>query len=161
MNNKLVIKQATKDDLKIVFNFVKSLADHVNLSGEVTATEEDFQKYLFDENSFVEVLIGYYENRPVSFIIFYPCFSTFIGKPGIHIEDFYIMPKFRGKGIGRAIFTYLANIALSRNCGKIEWYAAEWNGNAIEFYKKMGAQKLDKRKLFRLTGEAMQCLANQ
>lgn len=161
MNTKLEIKHATKDDLQIIYSFIKGLADHVNLSHEVTASADDLKKYIFDQDGFVEVLIGYYESQPVSFIIFYPSFSTFIGKPGIHIEDFYIKSEFRGIGIGKEIFKYLSNLALSRNCGKIEWYAAEWNENALRFYKKMGAQKLDKRKLFRLTVESMQSLTNR
>lgn len=161
MNAKLEIKHATEDDLQIIFSFIQNLADHVNLSHEVTANAQDLKKYIFDQDGFVEVLIGYYESQPVSLIIFYPSFSTFIGKPGIHIEDFYIKPEFRGIGIGKEIFKYLSNLALSRNCGKIEWYAAEWNETALRFYKKMGAQKLDKRKLFRLTVESMQSLANR
>jgi len=161
MNTSLEIKHATKDDLPIIYSFIKDLADHVNLSHEVAASAEDLEKHIFDKAGFVEVLIGYYESQPVSFIIFYPSFSTFIGKPGIHIEDFYIKPEFRGIGIGKAIFKYLSDLALSRNCGKIEWYATEWNENALRFYEKMGAQKLDKRKLFRLSVESMKSLANR
>ena len=161
MNTRFEIKHATKDDLPIIYSFIKGLADHVNLSHEVTANPEDLQKYIFEKDGFVEVLIGYYESQPVSFIIFYSSFSTFIGKPGIHIEDFFIKPEFRGKGLGKTIFKYLSTLALSRNCGKIEWYAAEWNENALKFYEKMGAQKLDKRKLFRLPVESMQSLVNR
>ena len=158
MNSKLEIKQATEGDLSVIYSLIKSLAKHVDLSHELTAKEENLRKYLFGSAGFVEVLIGYYDSQPVAMIIFYPSFSTFIGKPAIHIEDFYIKSDFRGMGLGTAIFKFLANLALSRNCGKIEWYAAEWNEGALEFYTKMGAQKLERRKLFRLTADMMRNL---
>lgn len=155
MNPEFEIKQATKEDLSIVFSLVKGLAEHVNLSHEMSANEEDFQKYLFESRSSVEVLIGYFSSKPVALIIFYPFFSTFVGKLAIHIEDFYIQPEFRGRGLGTEIFKHMAKLALSRNCGKIEWYAAEWNEKTLRFYEKMGAKKLDKRKLHRLSTESM------
>ena len=161
MNPKLKITKATEEDSPIIYSLVKSLAEHVNLSHELSASAEDLKKYLFGSDGFVEVLIGSYESQPVAMIIFYPSFSTFIGKPALHIEDFYIKAAFRGMGIGKALFTYLADLALSRDCGKIEWYAAEWNQKALEFYAKMGAEKLEKRKLFRLSADAMQKLVAQ
>ncbi|MBT4091390.1 MAG: GNAT family N-acetyltransferase [Deltaproteobacteria bacterium] len=161
MRTKLEIRQATEKDLPTIFSLVKSLAEHVNLTHEISASAEDFRECIFGTNGFVEALIGYFEAQPVAMLIFYPSFSTFIGKPAIHIEDFYIKSEFRGMGIGKTIFKYLANLALSRDCGKIEWYAAEWNEKALEFYSKMGAEKLDKRKLFRLSAESMQSLVNQ
>lgn len=154
----LKIIPATEADVPLIFSFIKSLADHVNLSHEVVASEQDIRASLFSPGSYVEVLIGYQAEQPVSFVIFYPSFSTFLGRPGLHIEDFYIKPECRGMGLGKAMFSHLAELALQRNCGKIDWYAAEWNENAIAFYTSMGAEKLDKRKLFRLTDDAMQQL---
>lgn len=155
MNPEFEIKKATEEDLSTVFSLVKGLAEHVNLTHEMSANEEDFKKYLFERKSSVEVLIGYLSSKPAALIIFYPFFSTFVGKPAIHIEDFYIQPEFRGMGLGTEIFKHMAKLALSRNFGKIEWYAAEWNENALRFYEKMGAEKLDKRKLHRLSTESM------
>lgn len=161
MNTKLEIKKATEKDLPVIFSFVRSLAEHVNLSQEVTAKAENLHKYIFGTNGFVEVLIGYYDAQAVAMLIFYPSFSTFIGKPAIHIEDFYIKAEFRSMGIGKTFFKYLAELALSRDCGKIEWYAAEWNEKALAFYTKMGAEKLEKRKLFRLSADSMKKLVIQ
>ena len=161
MNSKFEIKKATEKDLPVIFSLVRSLAEHVNLTDEVSAEAEDLHKYLFGTNGFVEALIGYYETQPVAMLIFYPSFSTFIGKPAIHIEDFYIKAEFRNMGIGTTLFKYLAELALSRDCGKIEWYAAEWNEEALKFYTKMGAEKLEKRKLFRLLVNSMKKLINE
>ncbi|MBN2718111.1 MAG: GNAT family N-acetyltransferase [Deltaproteobacteria bacterium] len=158
MHQKFEIRLATETDLPTIFSLVKSLADHVGLSHEITATEDDLGNHLFGDARYVDVLIGYVESSPVAMIIFYPGFSTFMGKPSLHIEDFYIRPEFRGCGLGTAIFKYLVKIADSRGCGKIEWYATEWNEGAIRFYQKMGACKLNERKLFRLSADAMRAL---
>ena len=155
MDNKFEIKKATEKDLPVIFALIKSLADHVNLSHEISAQAEDLHQYIFGANGFVEVLIGYYEAQAAAILIFYPSFSTFIGKPAIHIEDLYIKDEFRSMGIGTIFFKYLAELALNRGCGKIEWYASAWNEKAIAFYTKMGAEKLEHRKLFRMSADAM------
>ncbi len=155
MNHDLKIIPAEKKDIPLIFSFIKGLADHVDLSHEVVVTEKELNDTLFTKDSHVEVLIGYYSGEPAAFVLFFPNYSTFLGKPGLYIEDLYIKPGFRGMGIGKAIFRYLANLAIDRGYGKMDWYAAEWNESAIGFYDSLGAKPLDRRKVYRLKGEAL------
>jgi GNAT superfamily N-acetyltransferase len=160
MNNKFEIIPATKKEIPVILSFIKSLAQHVALSHEVVATEKDLEDTLFNSNSDIDVAIGYYEQVPVSFVLFFPNYSTFLAKPGIYVEDLYIKPEYRGRGLGKAIFSYLAKLAIERNCGKIEWNAVAWNDSAIDFYDNIGAVVLEGRKVFRLAGDPLQHLAD-
>ena len=114
---------------------------------------------MFGEKKFAEVVIAYYEDRPAGFEIFFHNFSTFLARPGIYLEDLFVFPNFRGKGIGKALLVYLARIAKERNCGRFEWAVLDWNEPSIAFYKKLGAIPLDDWTIFRATGKALDALA--
>ncbi len=154
------IKPATKEDVPVILAFIKELAEYERLSHTVVATEELLRQSLFGETRVAEVVIGYYEEKPVSFALFFHNFSTFLGRPGLYLEDLYVKPEFRGKGIGRTMFRYLAKLAKERDCGRFEWSVLDWNEPAIKFYERLGAVPLDEWTTFRVTGEALDRLAD-
>ena len=118
------IRTATVTDTPLILSFIKELAEYEKLSNEVVATEEILAESLFGEHSsFAEVVIGYYKNEPVAFALFFHNFSTFLGKPGLYLEDLYVNPEMRGKGIGKVLILYLANLAKKRGCGRFEWWS--------------------------------------
>lgn len=153
------IKEATIEEIPIILAFIKELAEYERLSHTVVATEPILRESLFGERRVAEVVIAYYEEQPVGFALFFHNFSTFLGKPGIYLEDLYVKPEFRGRGIGQALLTYLTKLAKERNCGRLEWAVLDWNEPAIKFYKTLGAVPLDDWTVFRLTGDALDRLA--
>lgn len=155
----LRIEKATEKDVGLILGFIRELAEYEHLSHEVVATEELLQESLFGKRPVAEALIGYYEGKPVGFAVFFHNFSTFLGRPGIYLEDLYVQPPMRGKGIGRAMLVYLAKLAKERQCGRLEWSVLDWNEPAIKFYKGLGAIPKDKWTGYRLTGEALDALA--
>jgi len=154
------IKSATVDDVPLILEFIKLLADYEKLLHEVVATEEALRETLFGKHAHAEVVIGYLEEKPVSFAIFFHNFSTFLGRPGIYLEDLFVKPEARGLGIGQLMLVYLAKLAKERKCGRLEWWVLDWNETAIKFYKKLGAIPMDEWTVFRVTGEALDKLAN-
>ena len=155
------IKLAEPDDTSLILSFIKELAVYENLSHEVVADEVTLRQSLFGERRVAEVIIGLFEDKPVGFALYFHNFSTFLGKPGIYIEDIYIKPEMRGRGIGSIMFSYLAKLARERNCGRLEWWVLDWNQPAIDFYKKLGAVSMDEWTVNRLTGEALERLADE
>lgn len=155
------IKPATVEDVPVILTFIKGLAEYEKLSHEVVATEEILQETLFGQKPFAEVVIGYYQQQPVCFALFFHNFSTFLGRPGIYLEDLFVQPEFRGKGFGRKLLAYLANLTIERNCGRLEWSVLDWNEPAIRFYKSLGAKPMDEWTIFRVTGEALDKLAQE
>ena len=153
------IKLAEPDDTSLILSFIKELAAYENLSHEVVADEVTLRQSLFGERRVAEVIIGLFEDKPVGFALYFHNFSTFLGKPGIYIEDIYIKPEMRGRGIGSIMFSYLAKLARERNCGRLEWWVLDWNKPSIEFYKRMGAVAMDEWTVYRVTGEALEELA--
>ncbi|MFA8437017.1 MAG: GNAT family N-acetyltransferase [Marinifilaceae bacterium] len=158
--NDFSIRCATEGDLSLILNFIHQLADYEKLRNEVVATEEELRKHLF-ECPKAEVLIGEYKSQPVAFALFFHNFSTFLGKPGIYLEDLFVNPEWRGKGFGKEILAYLAKLAVERNCGRFEWSCLSWNEPAINFYENLGAIPMVEWKVFRLTGKALENLANE
>jgi GNAT superfamily N-acetyltransferase len=154
------IRPASEDDVPIILSFIKELAEYERLSHEVIATEDTLREGLFGERRFAEVVIGYFENEPVGFALFFYNFSTFLSKPGIYLEDLYVKPEFRRRGYGRALLLYLARLAKERGCGRFEWSALDWNEPAINFYKNLGAVTMDEWTVFRVTGETLNRLAD-
>ncbi len=138
--SKLKIKFAKVDDTSIILSFIKKLADYEKLTHEVIATEESLRETLFKSNSNVEVIIGYFEEKPVAFALFFHNYSTFLAKKGLYLEDLFVLPEYRRNGFGKQMLKYLANIALERDCGRFEWSVLHWNTPAIEFYKSIGAE---------------------
>lgn len=154
MENKydsIVIRKAKREDTSIILKLIEELAVYEKLSHTVVNTEKMIQKYLFDENKFAEALIADYDNKPVGFALFFHNYSTFVGKPGIYLEDLFVQPEMRGKGIGKKLFMELITIAKDRDCGRIEWSVLNWNTPAIDFYKSMGALSMDEWTVYRLT----------
>ena len=155
----LEIRAANEDDVPLILSLIKELAEYERLSHEVVATEEALGDSLFGERRVAEVLIGLYGDEPAGFALFFHNFSTFLGKPGIYLEDLYVRPEFRGAGIGRALLVHLARLARARDCGRLEWSVLDWNEPAIGFYKTIGASPVSGWTVYRLTGEALEELA--
>jgi GNAT superfamily N-acetyltransferase len=157
----LRIEKASDSDVPLILSFIKELAEYERLSHEMTATEELLRAALFGERALAEVVIAYESERAVGFALFFHNFSTFIGRPGIYLEDLYVRPVARGKGIGRALLGYLARLAKERGCGRLEWAALDWNEPAIRFYRNLGAVPMPEWMIFRATGEALDKLAER
>jgi GNAT superfamily N-acetyltransferase len=155
------IKPATVEDVPLILDFIKALAEYEKLSHEVVATEEILRETLFGKRAYAEVIIGYLDNQPVSFALFFHNFSTFLGRPGIYLEDLFVNLDVRGLGIGQKMINYLAQLVKDRHCGRLEWWVLDWNQTAIRFYKKIGAVAMDEWTVFRISAEALDKLASQ
>lgn len=155
------IKPATDTDIPVILDFIKKLAEYEHLSHEVTATEESLHETLFGKRRYAEVVIGYYEARPVGFALFFHNYSTFLGKPGIYLEDLFVNVEERGKGFGKALLIHLAKLAKERDCGRFEWSVLDWNKPSINFYLSLGAVPMNDWTIYRVTGDALDKLANQ
>lgn len=154
MSKKFTIRTATENDLSLILQFIKQLAEYEKLLHEVIATEEILRKSLF-EQKMAEVVIGEEDGKPVGFALFFHNFSTFLGKPGIYLEDLYVKPEYRGKGYGKKLLSHLAKLALERDCGRLDWSCLDWNEPSIKFYKSLGALPMEDWTVFRLTGESL------
>lgn len=153
------IQAATKADVPVIFSFIQKLADYERLSHEVTATEKSLTETLFGRRRTAEVAIGHFKRKPVGFVLFFHNYSTFLGQPGIYIEDLYVDEDFRRRGFGSALLRYVANLATDRRCGRLEWSVLDWNEPAVNFYKKIGAVPMSEWTVFRVTGEKLTKLA--
>ncbi len=156
----LVIRKAERKDIAIILQLTRELAVYEKLIDQVKADEQTLGEYLFDKK-YAEVLIAEYENETAGQALFFHNFSTFVGKPGIYLEDIYVRPKFRGNGIGKALLLELIKIAEERKCGRVEWSVLDWNEPAINFYKKLGAEQMDEWRIFRLTEDKIKSLAGK
>ena len=153
-------RSATEDDVPLVLSFIRELAEYERLSHEVVATEESLRENLFGERRYAEVLIAEQDGTPAGFALFFHNFSTFLGKPGIYLEDLYVRPEFRGAGIGKRLLGHLARLAKERDCGRLEWWVLDWNEPSIGFYKKLGAVPMDDWTVYRVSGTALEDLAS-
>jgi GNAT superfamily N-acetyltransferase len=151
---------ATERDLPLILTLIKELAEYEKLAHAVEATEEILRDSLFRKRA-AEVVIGYAGDEPAGYALFFQTFSTFLGRPGMWLEDIFVRPRFRGQGLGRMFLARLAAIAVERGYGRVEWSVLDWNQPSIEFYKRMGATPLDEWTMFRLTGESLRKLAGQ
>jgi GNAT superfamily N-acetyltransferase len=147
------IQQATKADVPVILSFIKKLADYERLSHEVTATEKSLAETLFGRRRTAEVIIGYFKKQPVCFALFFHNYSTFVGRPGMYIEDLYVDEPFRRRGFGSALLRHIAGLAAERQCGRLEWSVLDWNEPAIHFYQKLGAVSMSEWTVFRMSGE--------
>ncbi len=152
----LHIRPATPDDVELILTFIQELADYERLSDQAVATSEQLHSHLFGERPFAEVLIGEVDGQPSGFALFFHNYSTFLGKPGIYLEDLFVRESVRGAGLGKALLARLAELALARGCGRLEWSVLNWNTPAIEFYERLGARAQDEWTVYRLTGEALE-----
>ena len=144
-----------------ILAFIEELAEYERLSHEVVATEEALRGHLFGERPVAEVVIAEEEGAQAGFALFFHTFSTFLGKPGIYLEDLYVRPEFRSRGMGRALLVHLARLAKERGCGRLEWSVLDWNEPAIGFYKSIGASPVDGWTVYRVTGRALKELAER
>jgi GNAT superfamily N-acetyltransferase len=157
----LSISAATERDVPLILSFIRKLAEYEKLSHQVVATEELLRDGLFGVRPVAEVILAYLAGEPAGFALFFHNFSTFLARPGIYLEDLFVDPPHRGKGIGKALLIHLAKIAEQRGCGRFEWAVLDWNRPAIEFYRGLGAVPLDDWTLFRLTGDSLGHLASR
>jgi len=162
---KLVIRPGEKADVPVIAHLIRELARFEKLDHEVVMTEELLAKNLFGPHRYAETLIAedmeLDAGKPVGFALFFHTFSTFLGRPGLYLEDLFVMPEQRRSGVGRALLRALARIALERECGRLEWAVLNWNRDAIRFYERLGARPNSEWTVYRLTGEALTALGRE
>ncbi|PYK82620.1 MAG: N-acetyltransferase [Verrucomicrobia bacterium] len=154
------IRLATAADVPIILELIRALATYERAPNEVTATEDGLSKVLFGEKPAAEVLLAFENETAVGFAVFFHNFSTWLGRPGLYLEDLFVRPEDRGKGYGRALLIHLAKIARDRGCGRMEWAVLDWNEPAIQFYRKLGAKPMDDWTVFRLKRDGIAKLAD-
>jgi GNAT superfamily N-acetyltransferase len=155
------IQSARESDVPVILSFINKLAHYEHLGEEVVATEEMLRETLFGARPTAEVAIGYFEKKPVGFVLFFHNYSTFLGRPGLYIEDLFIDEAYRKRGFGRALLLHVARLAKARRCGRLEWSVLDWNEPAITFYKKLGAVPMSEWTVFRITGENLSRLGGE
>jgi GNAT superfamily N-acetyltransferase len=153
------IRSATEADTPLILHFIRAIAEYERLSTEVTATEEDLRMHLFGEPRRAEVVFACESGEAVGFALFFHNFSTFLGKPGLYLEDLFISSEHRGKGYGRALMIHLARLARDRGCGRFEWTVLDWNTPSIEFYRSLGAASKSEWMIQRVSGAGLEELA--
>jgi len=154
------IVPARPEDVPVILNLIKALADYERMSDEVVATEDGLRGWLFGDRPAAEVVLAYLDDAVVGFALFFHNFSTFLGRPGLYLEDLFVVPESRGRGIGRLLLAHLAQIAVQRGCGRMEWAVLDWNEQAIGFYERMGARIMKEWQLCRLTGDSLARVAS-
>ena len=155
------IREARVEDVPIILELIRDLATYERAPNEVVATEDQLADVLFGNRPAAEVLLGFEGETPIGFALFFHNFSTWLGRPGLYLEDLFVKPEKRGKGYGRALLIELAKIARDRGCGRMEWAVLDWNEPAIKFYHSLEAKPMDEWTVFRLTGEGIAKLANE
>ena len=159
MTTAIKIRFATENDISLILQFIRELAEYEKLLSEVMATEEILRENLFGEKKHAEVIIAELDQTAVGFALFFHNFSTFLGKPGVYLEDLYVQETARGFGVGKKMLQFLAKLALDRKCGRLEWWVLDWNKTAIDFYKKLGAEPMSDWTVYRVAGDALKNLA--
>jgi GNAT superfamily N-acetyltransferase len=155
------IRPGLLEDVPLIAELIEALARYEKLEHEVVMTEEKLTTHLFGERRYAETLIAEDGDRPVGFALFFHTFSTFLAQPGLYLEDLFVVPERRGAGIGRALLERLAQVAIDRGCGRLEWAVLNWNQDAIRFYERLGAKPNSEWTVYRLTGEPLRALAGE
>ena len=156
----LNIRWAKRDDVPVILQLIRDLATYERAPNEVTATEEELLKVLFGDRPAAEVRLAFEGETPIGFAVFFHNFSTWLGRPGLYLEDLFVKPEHRGKGYGRALLVDLAGISRDRGCGRMEWAVLDWNEPAIQFYRKIGAKPNEEWTIYRLTSDGISALAD-
>ena len=160
MTPAISILPATEADIPAILGFIRALAEYEKLAHCVVATDDLLRKHLFGDRPAAEVLVARLGEKAVGFALFFGSFSTFLARPGIYLEDLFVLPKARGLGVGKSLLMAVAKIAVERNCGRLEWAVLDWNQPAIGFYKKLGVIPMDDWTTYRVTGDALTQLAS-
>ncbi len=159
MTQRCEIHPAAERDCALILSFIRELAEYEKLAHEVVATEEGLREALFGARPAAETIIARVDEEPVGFALFFPTFSTFVGRPGMYLEDLYVQPQWRGRGFGRQLLVHLAGIAVERNYGRMEWSVLNWNEPAIAVYRRIGAIPMAEWTVQRLAGDTLRRLA--
>ena len=159
MEKTVSFRFAVREDIPLILQFIRELADYEQLLDQVVADEATLEHWLFEKNG-AEVLFVLEDSIEVGFALFFHNFSTFLGRSGLYLEDLYVRPAYRGRGYGKALFQQLVQVARQRGCGRMEWWCLDWNHPSIEFYKRMGAEAMTDWTVYRLSGEALERLAD-
>lgn len=159
MSESITIRPAARSETSLVLGFIRELARYERLEHEVSASEAELSAALFGDRRYAEVIFAESGGMPVGFALFFHNFSTFKGRPGIYLEDLFVRPEARGRGIGKALLAHLARLAVERRCARLEWAVLDWNEPSIRFYRNLGAVSMDEWRIFRLTGPALEQLA--
>jgi GNAT superfamily N-acetyltransferase len=157
----LRIRPAEAADVPVIVDLIRGLATFEKLEGQVSMTEERLAESLFGQHRYAETLLAEDDGTPVGFALFFHNFSTFLGLPGVYLEDLFVIPEHRGRGVGRALLRELARLAVERGCGRLEWSVLDWNRDAIGFYERLGARPNSEWTVYRLTGEALTSLGRE
>jgi len=157
----LRIRPAEAADVPVIADLIRGLATFEKLEDQVSMTEERLAESLFGQHRYAETLLAEDDGTPVGFALFFHNFSTFLGLPGVYLEDLFVMPEHRGRGVGRALLRELARLAVERGCGRLEWSVLDWNRDAIGFYERLGARPNSEWTVYRLTGEALASLGRE
>lgn len=161
MSTDVVIAPATIDDVPVILELIRALAEYEHLAHEVQATEDGLRASLFGDRPSAEVVIARVGELPVGFAVYFHNYSTFVGRPGLYMEDLFVLPEYRRRGIGRRLLAHVAAVAVARNCGRMEWAVLDWNTTAIHVYRAVAARSMDDWTVFRLTGDQLRDLAAQ
>ena len=156
----LSFRYAAREDTGLILQFIRNLAEYENMSDQVIATPELLEEWIFDKKKaeviFAVVKDEAHQEKEIGFALFFHNFSTFLGRAGVYLEDLFVLPEYRGKGYGKALLTRLAQIAVERGCGRLEWWCLDWNQPSIDFYKSLGAEPMDEWTTYRITGDTLQ-----
>ena len=156
----LSFRFAQRQDVPLILDFIRQLAEYEKMLDQVVATETLLTEWIFDKKK-AEVLLAQYDGKPVGFALFFHNFSTFLGRAGVYLEDLFVCPEYRGKGIGKGLLKELARIAVERGCGRLEWSCLDWNRPSIDFYLSLGAQPMDDWTVYRVAGDTLKALAQE
>ena len=154
MNNQFEIRFANEKDVGIIFDFICRLAEYENMLSDVVATPELLKEWIFEKKK-AEVILAVENGKEIGFALFFHNFSTFLGRAGIYLEDLFVLPEYRGKGYGKALLKKLAEIAVERDCGRLEWSCLDWNKPSIDFYLSLGAKPMDEWTVYRISSDRL------
>ena len=160
MENALTFRSAERKDVPLILSFIRALAEYERMADQVVADEATLEEWLFDRNK-AEVIFAVLEGREVGFALFFHNFSTFLGRAGLYLEDLFVLPDYRGRGVGKAILKRLAALAVERGCGRLEWWCLDWNEPSIAFYRSLGAEPMSDWTVYRIAGETLQDLEEE
>ena len=157
----IAFRPGTVDDVPLVLAFIRALAEYERLPHEVVATEDGLRETLFGPRPYAEVVFATLDGVEAGFALFFHNYSTFLGRPGLYLEDLFVLPEHRGRGVGKDLLGHLARIAVERGCGRFEWWVLDWNAPSIEFYRRQGAVAMDEWTVMRVAGDALARLASE